>query len=104
MNEEILADRRTLQILGLVQTPHSAHEIAAVLGFGQADVYRRLRKLNANGFLLANRVRSQATGRQVRMWVTTVSKVWITFWSGAPRMQVVQRTEIAIELAQETRT
>ena len=103
MDEEILADQRTLRILALTQTPRSAHDIADTAGFGVADVYRRLRRLSANGFVIVSRMRSQATGRQVKFYISTVSRVWISFMSGAPKMQTTSRTEIAIELAQETR-
>jgi len=104
MNDDLLlADPRALRILALTQVPRCAREIAYAAGIPVVDVYRRINALRDRGYLSVAFVRHGHRGNSVRMWISTVSRVWISFMSGVPRMQVHARSEMIIELASERR-
>ena len=104
MNDDLLlADPRALKILAVTQTPRCASEIASDIGISVVDVYRRINALKDRGYLSVAFVRHGHRGASVRMWICTISRVWISFMSGVPRMQVGARSEMVIELASERR-
>ena len=104
MNDErILADWRALMILGAAQVPHSSKEIAEAIGISIVDTHRKVRTLSERGYLSVAYRRHGRAGSTVKMWISTVSRVWISFMSGVPRMQVGSRSEMVVQLASERR-
>ena len=104
MNDDLLlANPRALRILAVAQVPHSSKEIAEAIGISVVDTHRKVRTLSERGYMSVAYRRHGHAGSTVKMWISTVSRVWISFMSGVPRMQVGARSEMVIELASERR-